>query len=48
MRRILLAVVTGLALTTFAPAPASASHPCLDLSPFTCWLTSCHTPKFCL
>lgn len=39
MRRTLLGLLAGAALATLAPAPASASHPCLNLTPLTCWLT---------
>jgi len=39
MRRTLLVLLAGAALATVAPTHASASHPCLDLTPLTCWLT---------
>lgn len=40
MRRTLLTLAAGLALTALAPAaPASASHPCLDWHPLLCAVT---------
>ena len=39
MRRTLLALAAGLTAVALAPAPASASHPCLDWHPLTCALT---------
>ncbi len=39
MRRTLAALALGVAGLSLAPAPASASHPCLDWHPLLCALT---------